>query len=272
MNYEKYISKTVRDYLHDNEIKLTDAAIVQIIHTFEKNLEKELSSYEEIIKSTDDIDLKSNLSEYVKIEKHEIEMAQTPTTSSVFLLFVDYDNPEPILSGIYRTFALANQMAGILTNDEYPYEIKKYRLIIDRTDSIYDEGRKKGYIDDDFLGECRYERPDSLFSAWSPELPKNERYRCDELYLFLFESYQDFPHPFKPGDIVRRVRDGAICMLGEDCTLEYQREKYRKRLKNAPWGAPEAVGIRVFEKDIPEADSKFWWNDEPEHPYGFEFV
>ena len=188
---EKYISKTVRDYLHDNEIKLTDAAIVQIIHTFEKNLEKELSSYEEIIKSTDDIELKSDLSEYVEIAKHEIEMVQTLTTSSVFLLYVDYDDPEPILSGIYRTFALANQMAEILTNGEYPYEIKKHRSIVDGTDPLYNEAQKNGYIDGDLLGEFRYERPDSLFSAWSPELPKNERDRCDELYFSLFESYHE---------------------------------------------------------------------------------
>ncbi len=273
MEYEKHISNTVKNYLHENNITLTDAAIVQIIHYFENNLESEWNQYDEIIQTTSDSQLRELLSSYVKYKREGLDLLKARTNSTVFLLYIDYDDPDPILSGIYTSYELAHSMASILARDEYPFQIKKYRIISNASDPAYVEAKEHDFINGDLLGECDFRKTGHQVNVWSAEHPSVEKDTWNNLYMSLFETYQDFPHPFNPGDIVRRTSDGSICILDENCTLDALRARAKKLTAlGSPY--PGMAAFFVFEKEtLTENDEcRYQHSDEPEHPYGFDYL
>ena len=209
-------SETVRSYMAENKITLSDRDWAAIIWNSSRYLSAREGDLIELTWTTEDMTLKAQIEERVAYDHKAIALFCDRHDGFIYALNSPEPDGEDNIIGYFRTAKLAADYGVEAGRD---FQIRKHQLIDEGTEPIkgwclispvLEPDPEKQIVEFDFPGmpvaEISFNRFGTMMRYWTQETSREEALRVESLSRERFENaFVPVPDPFEEGDIVRRV-------------------------------------------------------------------
>lgn len=256
-------SESCKKYLSEQNIKLEDKLVYALIIN-----NRHYYSYEDIKNSikelaTNTLDEEIKAQSEIWLKNHDKEVAAFKKDSGPEYLYIvkysDRMSRHEEIHGYYRTIDLALKNGKLMADD---YELKRFAIekaFIESIDQNSDSENMLAYT-----GEAHYFANGKLILV-------NMRMSHEEIEDPIEDRYYIMPHPFRKGDIVKRIYDDndnrtlSVILSDDDDEMSYQKKRM-ERITSLEW---DSTGIAVEDVDL--KTGTIWDNDGHPLPYDFEY-
>lgn len=250
MKIDSIISTTACKFISDNNIFLEDWQKAWLFYNSGKSYEFIWGALCDISNNTEDSALKNQITNLIELEKRQIEAFKSNDGNAIYIITELFPgDDEPVRQGTFASYELAESMASKLSNT---YTIEKVVIAKDNNSSLlvdFDE------FADDTLGYIKFFGDGSIRDVFSREVIDEH----DEDDMF-YERYFDFEHPFKVGDIVKKL-NSSDRSIGIIANIRDNDRKFAN-LDHSDAG--------IYVSSLDRDTGYLWDSDEPENPYLFE--
>ena len=256
-------SESCKKYLIERNIKLEDKLIYALIinnrryHTFEDIR----NSIKDLAENTLDEEIKAQTEIWLK--NHDKEVAAFTKDSGPEYLYIvkyyDRMSRHEEIHGYYRSLDLALKNGKLMAED---YELERFVIEKAYIESIDQESDSEKMLD--YTGEAHFFANGELMFV-------NIRMSHEEIEDPIEDRYYIMPHPFRKGDIVKRIYDDkdertlSVILSDDDDEMSYQKKRM-ERITSLEWND---TGIAVEDVDL--KTGTIWDNDGHPLPYDYEY-
>lgn len=247
------ISKTARKHISDNNIILEDWQKAWLIYHSDLDWSSQLDRLRELEDNTDDKLLSEQIIFYVIEEYEKYDKFFESEDGVVYILSVLFPGDvEMTRQGVFDSRIDLDIVNKIFP---YPHSIEKACLIRDKDEFVLDD---IGFLENETLGTVQYDNCGRITDIYARGTDIEEWSDNHDGDMF-YDRYFQFNHPFKLGDIVKRMdADNS-----DDILI------IATRSDGVPGIDASDSGILVNAFD---RNTGFMWNsDEPQNPYIFDY-
>ena len=229
-------SKTFKDYITENNIKLNDKQKAKLIFKYPTYMRNKLDAYTKLMKETSNLVLAKHLENLIMYEERLIESVYKRIDDAVYVLTTyelsddgcDYEDNK---GGIYKSITSAENIGK---KSKEHFDIHRYivaPLTLEKQSEIEDEMEREGYLmdtDDMYISYNSSGEIDYIYSRNSIDNELEDKYCEAESYIE--DYFMNLPIPFKNGDIVKSLKYDdkyGIIFIPNDIE-EYHKQLIRK--------------------------------------------
>ena len=256
-------SESCKKYLSEQNIKLEDKLVYALIinnrHYY--SYEDIKNSIKELATNTSDEEIKAQSEIWLK--NHDKKVADFTKDSGPEYLYIvkyyDRISRHEEIHGYYRTIDLALKNGMLMAED---YELKKFVI-----EKAFIESRGHDSESENLLaytGEAHYFANGELMFV-------NMHMSQEEIEDPIEDRFYIMPHPFRKGDVVKRIYDDkddrtlSVILSDDDDEMSYQKKRM-ERITSLEW---TNTGIAVEDVDL--KSGTIWDNDGHPLPYDYEY-
>lgn len=248
-------SNTIKNYLKENKIVLTDEMTAALIanRSHINGMEKTHEALREIQEQTADDVLKKQIQRYIDDDLANLEELKASGRGDFYELSVwdERDREEKILE-YYQEYESAERMAQTLGE----------KCIIRKHHAVQKSGDDYR-LEDAQRNAAEFDKEGKLFYVFGSSSHRNEMEEWFE------EKYYIFPHPYKRGDILEMTGNKDVLFIVVEDADPVVVEAERKRWKEIHMDYSD---INISLTSIDRASGRIWDTDGWMHPYDFEYA